>query len=94
MPSEAAEKGNPSALLRPNPGERVEMDPAPLFEDEKTLRARNSAMAAAGLSEKGGSEGGEMGHGDRMTAGAILRGDAGHSMPMTPFEMKAALVNR
>ena len=72
-PSTAAEKGNPSALLAPNPGERVEMDPAPAYEDEKTLRARNSA----GLSEAGGKAGEGVGHGDKLSAGAILRGDAG-----------------
>jgi len=70
-PSVSAEKGNPSSLLRPNPGEKVEMDPNPIY-----------------------GEGDHHGHGDKLSAGAILKGDAGHTMPSTPFEMKAALVNR
>jgi hypothetical protein len=77
--SSAAAHGNPSALLQPNPHERVEKAVIPAYEDDK------HAHADANMTPGG--------HGDQFSAGAILRGDAGHTMPVTPFEMKAALVN-
>jgi len=106
----AAANGHPSSLLVPDKGQRVEMEPAPIYEDEKTLRNRKSL----GLTDSSSSEG----HGDVWSASAILKGDAGeslqgtsktccselepnhatlsntgHNIPVTPFEMKAALVN-
>ncbi len=32
-------------------------------------------------------------HGDKFTAGAILKGDAAHNLPETNFEKKAFLIN-
>lgn len=64
--SVSAEKGDPSSLLRPNPGEKVEMDPNPIY-----------------------GEGDHHGHGDKLSAGAILKGDAGESWSCLPADRKA-----
>jgi hypothetical protein len=38
----AAANGHPTSLMAPNAGQRVEMDPNPIYEDEKTLRNSSS----------------------------------------------------
>jgi hypothetical protein len=63
------------------------MEPVPLYEDDKGMQERGLAVPteSAGVQDDLRK--------DHFSAGAILRGEAGHIAPTTAFERKAALIN-